>query len=500
MTWRSLTGIALACALPALAAACGDDGAGALPAGCPGSTLRCTLADPHDVGTLDPAPGEPLVQRRDLAPAAPVARPLVVFAQLSDAHVTDSQSPLRIEAVDPVGGSVTSAFRPQEALTTQVLAAAVASINVLRPAFVLETGDLIDNAQRNELAWALGILKGGPVRPDSGARGYEGVQAATAPDPFLYRPDVDQPQHPGLLDDAVTPFTAPGLAAPWLPLISNHDILVQGNVPADAGLREVATGAEKLVAPSAAAIDQARRGRFDRADIAALLQDDAAGRFQPVAADPAREPLAPAAVIAAIEAASGVSADPAMQRAGLLAYRRAVAPGVDVIALDTANRAGGADGVLPPVELEWLRQALAASRGHRILIVSPTALGDTTGGEEALAAIDATPGVVAVLSGDTHRSLIDARRTAAGGYWLVRTPSLVDYPQQARAFRLVQLTDGRVALDTWLIDHAGVPGAKGYLGLAGISRSLAELDFQGGRPKGDAGRRQDRNVRLYLPG
>ena len=81
----------------------------------------------------------------------------------------------------------------------------------------------------------------------------------------------------------------------------------------------------------------------------------------------------------------------------------------------------------------------------------------------------------------------------------MRTPSLVDFPQQARAFRLVELADGRVALDTWLVDHAGAPGEDGYLGLAGISRELAELDFQGGRPKGDAGRREDRNVRLYLP-
>ncbi len=500
MTARSLTGIALGAAILMLVAACGDDGADSRSAGCPGSTLRCTLADPLDVGALDPAPGEPLVQRRDLAPAAAVARSLVVFAQLSDAHVTDSQSPLRVEAIDPIGGAVTSAFRPQEALTGQVLAAAETSINALGPAFVLETGDLIDNVQRNELSWALGILKGGTIRTDSGTRGYEGVQAATAANPFLYRPEIDQPRHPGLLTAAVAPFAAPGLAAPWFPLVSNHDILVQGNVAADAALERVATGSEKLVAASPEAFAEARRGRLDRRDIASLLQDGAAGRFESVAADPARELLTPSAVIAALEAASGVSADAAMHRAGLLAYRRTVAPGVELIALDTANRSGGSDGVLPPAELAWLRDALAATRGSHVLVASPTGLEDTSGGEEALAAIDATPGVVAVLSGDTHRSLIAARRTAAGGYWLIRTPSLVDYPQQVRAFRLVQLADGRVALDTWLIDHAGDPGASGYRGLAGISRALAQLDFQGGRPKGAAGRREDRNVRLYLPG
>ena len=217
-------------------------------------------------------------------------------------------------------------------------------MNALHPAFVLETGDLIDNAQRNELAWALRVLRGGEIRPDSGSPGYVGVQAETSPDPFLYRPDVDQPRHPGLLTAALEPFHAPGLAAPWFPLVSNHDILVQGNVPVDARLSQVAAGSSKLVAASPAALEEARRGTLDRADVAALLQGDAAGRFEPVPPDPTRRPMTPTEAVTAIEAASGVTADPAMRAAGRLAYRRTVAPGVELIALDTASRTGGADG------------------------------------------------------------------------------------------------------------------------------------------------------------
>ena len=73
-----------------------------------------------------------------------------------------------------LGPPVQSTFRPQEALTAQVLYGAVNAIRAMRPEFVIQGGDLIDNDQNNELTHALRLLNGGRVDPGSGPDGWYG--------------------------------------------------------------------------------------------------------------------------------------------------------------------------------------------------------------------------------------------------------------------------------------------------------------------------------------
>jgi hypothetical protein len=363
----------------------------------------------------------------------------------------------------------------------------VRAVNAASPQAVLVTGDLIDNAQANELALARAVLDGGVARPDSGAPGYEGVQEASDPDPAYYRPDVDPPRHRGLLDAAQRPFRAVGLRAPWYPVPGNHDLLLAGELARTASTEAVAVGDQRLVAPDAGLDVPRSENALTPQLVDSVLSGGLPGRTVRIAPDPGRRELLPAQAIAGLRAASGHGGSgPRMDDAF------DVGRDARVIVLDTVRRDVGSGGVLAPAQVRWLNAQLAAAGARRVVVVSHQPLTKVDGGQAALQALDGDPRVVAALAGDSHRNRIVARQTRAGGYWLVQTAALADYPQQARVLRLRATAGGGTVLETWMLDTAADL-------LADTARELAYLDAQGGRPQHEAGTRLDRNVRLYLP-
>ena len=273
----------------------------------PGSTLVRSLVDPDGDALLQSGPGMPLLDRDDLGGGGRPQRVLARIAQLADVHVRDAQSPARVPFLDRLGPRLGSAFRPHELLTAQLLAAAVASVNDWGEAdAVLVSGDLIDSAQRNELDWALTLLGGGTVVPDSGARGYSGVQAASNPDPLYYRPGLDAPRNPDLIRRALRPVRSRGLRACWWPVLGNHDILVQGELAPSDETIAFAVGDRLVTAPDADLERRAERGLLDRSRVDAFLRAGVPGDALRVSPDAGRVHLSADEVLARLRSASPV--------------------------------------------------------------------------------------------------------------------------------------------------------------------------------------------------
>ncbi|MFL5828160.1 MAG: metallophosphoesterase [Thermoleophilaceae bacterium] len=462
-------------------------GCGAANTGSSGSTLRATWVDPGSTGALARGPAEPFVQRTDLASASRSVTTLATLGQITDAHVRDEESPARVPFLDRLGAPFNSTFRPQEALSTQVLTSIVRSLDAEGPQAVVETGDLIDNDQQNELRWATTALRGGQIRPDSGAPGYDGVQSQDDPDPLFYRPDVDAPRHPGLLHEAQQPFRSPGLDAPWYPVLGNHDLLVQGELAPTAATERIATGRRRVLSLDPNAVDLAQARRDPARAVSALLAGRIPGETQATAPDPSRRELPSAEVAKRLTSASRHGS----LRGGRLDYTFDVGASVRGIVLDTIDRISGSEGVLSAGQLSWLRSQLRAAGARHVIVFAHQPLDSFPSGTGALALLDRDPHVIAVVAGNTHRNRIEPRRSPAGGYWQITTSSLADWPQQARMLRLVRTASGRLALETWMVDGTGSP-------LADTARALAYLDAQGGRPQDFAGTPADRNAVLYL--
>ena len=334
-----------------ITAGCGSTGAsGPSPTG---STIASTWTDPGGTGTLAPGPGQALIARTDLGPARPAIGVLGTLAHVTDAHVLDASSPARVPFLDRLGDPFESTFRPHETLTAQVLSGVVRAVRALAPDAVIQGGDLIDNDQSNELSWAHAVLRGGLVRPGSGRYGYYGVQLASDPDPFYYRPDLDAPQHPGLLTQAVRPFTTPGITVPVYPVLGDHDILVAGELVPTPQTRALAVGDQALwELPPGLTVPPGTQltagGSPDGPPLPGLVSEflaqALAGPKVRVPPDPQRREMDAAEVISRLRAGASTTLD----------YAADVGRELRLIVLDLARRAGGSGGLVRSDQPAWV--------------------------------------------------------------------------------------------------------------------------------------------------
>jgi hypothetical protein len=282
-------------------------------------------------------------------------------------------------------------------------------------------------------------------------------------------------------------------------VLGDHDILVAGEILPDALTSSLAVGDRALWdLPAGLSLPPGVRRQAARSPdgpplpgmVDRFLAEALAGPTRRVPPDPARRELGVGEAVARLRAGAGG----AVGSPDRLDYVVDVGSRVRVVVLDLASRNGGSGGVVVPGQAEFVASALAGSRDRWVVLVSHQPLRDSVGGAQVQAVLDGSRQVVATLSGHTHRNRITPRAVGVGRYWEIETSSLIDYPQQARALRLVQTAAGGVAIQTWMLDHV-FPGRLGT-----IARELSYLDAQGGRPAGFAGGRGDRNVLLYRAG
>jgi hypothetical protein len=220
--------------------------------------------------------------------------------------------------------------------------------------------------------------------------------------------------------------------------------------------------------------------------------------------------------------------------------------GLRFISLDTASEGsganGGAEGNLDDPQYQWLRVQLArAKRARQVVVVfghhpirrliagtPDEAAGPCNGSSPGCDSdprrstpihlrgdierlFNATPNVVAYLSGHTHVNRIRPCATKCvkkGNWWSVETAASVDWPQQQRLVEVMDNHDGTLSVLGTQVDHTGPvnppapsadPAASGALGveaLASMSRVFSYNDPHVVR--GAIGGSGDRNVELMV--
>ena len=409
------------------------------------STLQETVRPASGSGfvPLERRGGEGYVVRRGSAKArrgrAGRRRSVAFFAQLTDPQIADEMSPARIDFIDPAGGALKDALRPQETLDLQVFDAVVRNVNAngqsrvrdgrgrrARLGFALTTGDLADNQQLNETRWFRTVLDGGRVDPFSGKPIGPGNECSGSPDTIarlnddvanrrytgtqdyddwrgapagryagFWDPDEAAPtagpyaafpRFPGLLERAQVPFAAQGLDVPWLISRGNHDGLLQGNAPASTDLfRVIAVGCSKIF-PSAQIDPAAFAGQgedavfrqFNNASFIATLLASS----RPVPPDPDRRIISKAEYRDVIggHGFGSTSRSELDASEGTASYYSVRRSGIRFISLDTVAEGGGSNGNIDHPQYRWLRKQLrrAVRRDELVILFGHHTLGTMT--------------------------------------------------------------------------------------------------------------------------
>jgi len=408
---------------------------------------------------------------------------LLNFFSITDIHISDKESPCQCIYYGYMGGN-SSAYSAVKLYTTQVLDAAVQTINALHKTdsfdFGIGLGDACDNTQYNELRWYIDVLDGKVIIPSSG--NHAGADTI----------DYQKPYQAAGLDKSI----------PWYQALGNHDHFWAGSFPASdyilqsyIGLNILNLGSMGTGISGSGYYMGAVDGRTPYGDImGAGAVTGFASNPQVFATDPDRRSLLQTEWIkeffntSSSPAGHGFGSDNADSGFACYSFEPKSTVPIKVIVLDDTQSASDPNngpyvfGELDQNRFNWLVSELDEGQANdRLMIiaahvpigvnVSPTSTApgiwssnSPISQDTLIAKLHTYPNLLLWIAGHRHCNAITAFKSPDTshpelGFWEIETSSLRDFPQQFRTFNIYRNSDNTISIITTDVDPAVSSGS-----------------------------------------
>ncbi len=397
-------------------------------------------------------------------PGATNAARLLSFLCLSDAHITDKETPCQAIFLSYQGtnGGEPACYSPVMLYTTQVLDAAIRTANAVNRLlpfdFAISLGDDANGPQYNELRWFIDVMDGKYITPSSGTN----AGAATI--------------------DYQKPFQAAGLdsAIPWYAVLGNHDQFWMGGLPV-ADFQQAFTNTDVLLLDGnyMGTIDGSTR-YGDVIDVGSPTNFVVNGVTNPptVVADTNRYGLSSRNWMSEFFNTSSQPAGHGFSRWNITndfvcySFVPKTNLPLKVIVLDDTMTDQDYDphgqAGLDAAQLTWLVGELDRGQTNNQLMIiaahEPIADFDEPGSTNSaisstnlLVLLHTYPNLLLWICGHVHQNNIYAQPSTnsahpENGFWEVETASLRDFPQEFRTFEILRNTDNSISIRVTDID------------------------------------------------
>jgi len=452
-------------------------------------------------GTYKIGPGIPYTTRADLMPAgydvakAKKAATLLRFFTITDIHVTDEESPGQGIVFAPMlRKQGISLYAPLMPYTTQVLNAAITTINAYHKQAPLDLGlalgDMTNTAQYNELRWFIDIMDGKTIAPYSGGK----------KDPI-----------PGPNNDFADEFKAVGLdpSIPWYAAVGNHDHFWIGSKLFSDDMKKAVVGDKILQMPnvlkedgytySTGTLDGSKpnapiigAGRMDKlSDIPSvtpdanrryLAKDEWMNEFSASTTKPVGHGFDPKTVLSLFN--------------GCYSFLPKANVPLKIIVLDDTQSDNDppyqegiyGHGSLDKGRYDWLMAQLQAGQdANQLMVIAahipigmekddtpmswiPIPGAFTTQGD-LIDRLKAFPNLILMVAGHRHLNAVKEFPSSdpnhpENGFWQVETKSLREFPEQFRVFEIAVNSDKSVSIIATDVDPVMGEGTVAALGRA----------------------------------